>query len=112
MTIESFLDDNGRASEWRGRVPRELVCDNLRSAGRLTGFRPPVLEELPAYPGARFEGGTSSLHDYCIDLEKTPCLRGFFQCAEEDSNLHGPYSPQGPQALARRPMARPSPRAG
>src|SRR5438874_1222130 len=27
-------------------------------------------------------------------------MRGFSECAEEDSNLHGPYSPQGPQPCA------------
>ena len=26
-----------------------------------------------------------------------PRYAGLFQCAREDSNLHGPYSPQGPQ---------------
>jgi hypothetical protein len=29
--------------------------------------------------------------------EKSPAVRGFLQCAREDSNFHGPYGPQGPQ---------------
>jgi hypothetical protein len=32
--------------------------------------------------------------------EKSPAVRGFPQCAREDSNLHGPFSPQGPQPCA------------
>src|SRR3954463_8273075 len=28
---------------------------------------------------------------------KAPRFAGLFTCAEEDSNLHGPFSPQGPQ---------------
>src|SRR6476646_6923336 len=32
--------------------------------------------------------------------EKSPGMRGFSKCAREDSNLHGPYSPQGPQPCA------------
>src|ERR1700744_2190703 len=31
---------------------------------------------------------------------ETRDFRGFPQCAREDSNLHGPYSPQGPQPCA------------
>ena len=31
---------------------------------------------------------------------KSPAVRGFLRCAREDSNLHGPYSPQGPQPCA------------
>ena len=31
---------------------------------------------------------------------KKPRCAGLFQCAREDSNLHGPYSPQGPQPCA------------
>jgi hypothetical protein len=30
----------------------------------------------------------------------TVSLAGLFQCAREDSNLHGPYGPQGPQPCA------------
>ena len=33
-------------------------------------------------------------------IEKAPTLRGFSPCAREDSNLHGPISPQGPQPCA------------
>jgi hypothetical protein len=32
--------------------------------------------------------------------EQSPAFAGLFPCAEEDSNLHGPYSPQGPQPCA------------
>src|SRR5262245_41152492 len=32
--------------------------------------------------------------------EKAPQSQGFRQCAEEDSNLHGTYIPQGPQPCA------------
>ncbi|HEX5520429.1 MAG TPA: IS21 family transposase [Longimicrobiaceae bacterium] len=32
MTVESFLEGHVRAFEWLGGVPRECVCDNLRSA--------------------------------------------------------------------------------
>jgi hypothetical protein len=32
--------------------------------------------------------------------EKAPPERGFHQCAREDSNLHGPIGPQGPQPCA------------
>jgi hypothetical protein len=31
---------------------------------------------------------------------ETHDFRGFLQCAREDSNLHGPFSPQGPQPCA------------
>jgi hypothetical protein len=31
---------------------------------------------------------------------KSPAFAGLFPCAEEDSNLHGPFSPQGPQPCA------------
>src|SRR5579884_2051068 len=32
--------------------------------------------------------------------KESPAERGFLKCAREDSNLHGPYSPQGPQPCA------------
>jgi hypothetical protein len=32
-------------------------------------------------------------------------MRGFSKCAEEDSNLHGPYSPQGTQPRPRLSVA-------
>ena len=36
------------------------------------------------------------------DGSKKPRGAGFFQCAREDSNLHGPFSPQGPQPWTAR----------
>ena len=36
----------------------------------------------------------------CTPNEKPRDLQGFSPCAEEDSNLHGPIGPQGPQPCA------------
>ena len=47
-------------------------------------------------------GGPSATVSY--GHKKSPAVRGFPQCAREDSNLHGPFSPQGPQP--RRPGVR------
>src|SRR5205085_4396034 len=34
------------------------------------------------------------------EKRKNPASAGLFQCAREDSNLHGPNGPQGPQPCA------------
>src|SRR5881227_432512 len=34
------------------------------------------------------------------EKRKNPASAGLFQCAREDSNLHGPFGPQGPQPCA------------
>ena len=44
---------------------------------------------------------------------KSHCFAGAFECAQGDSNSHGPYGPQGPQPCAwrhwlRRGLSRPS----
>ena len=49
----------------------------------------------------RFVMKTSSPEARPENIKKPRCA-GLFQCAREDSNLHGPYSPQGPQPCTGR----------
>jgi hypothetical protein len=43
--------------------------------------------------------GATRLQFHQIHKE-SPATQGFLRCAREDSNLHGPYGPQGPQPCA------------
>jgi len=73
------------------RRPRQLTA---RGAAHASGSR--------STPRPATSGNDPTPRRNRPGYKKSPAMRGFFQCAREDSNLHGPISPQGPQPESTR----------
>jgi hypothetical protein len=80
---ESFLRGAAERVERLNWTPADPL-DGADTAGAL----PRLLPRTPSLPAE------------ALCKNKSPAICGAFSCAEEDSNLHGPYSPQGPQPCA------------
>jgi len=98
------------------RLPRPLRCANTSATTSATVVMPNIRNWLRQRSDVR----TDRRHLCALPLgplDHGPCMQkprisGLSKCAREDSNLHGPFSPQGPQPRTRRVDALPSVQIG